>query len=177
MLAFNSSPIGAAGMFAVPARAGMRRGPAPMTSTPMAGGMFKPQVQDYTGLAQPMSFTPPGGAPPTGTPPTRDPWAPPSGDPAMNSRDIAAGQWWGMEFNGPGKGNSPTWTVTKPTDYEVVLGGDLDRGITASIPGVGVVHNGQIIHLAPGTYQALLDAQHAGGTSFMLNSRFNVKGP
>lgn len=117
--------------------------------------------------------TVPGPAAPAAPPaaPTSTPsgFLPPTGDPAMATRDIAAGQWWGMEFNGAGKGASPTFTITQPTQYEVVFGGDLGRGISATITGFGEVQGGQIITLQPGTYQALLDAQHAGGTSFMLN--------
>lgn len=77
--------------------------------------------------------------------------------------------WFGTEFQGPGTLSSIVFEAHGT--YEVVTGYDVDRGnITASIPGVGVIHGSQMITL-DGQYTIVLTATGSGGSSIQLYKR------
>ena len=87
----------------------------------------------------------------------------------MTKRNIAAGEWWGVQFTAPGAATSPPFTFAAPVTKEVVFGFDLGRGISATIDGFGPVNSGDIITIPAGTYTVTLNATHPGATSFQLN--------
>lgn len=101
-------------------------------------------------------------------PATPSPSPSPDNGPAPIDRDPTVA-WFGTEFTGPGSVTSRGFGADGK--YEVVTGYDVDRGhISASIPGVGVIHNGDYVELH-GTYVVVLTATGPGGSSVQLYKR------